>query len=466
MSERGRRILVVDDERPMQRILEILLRKLGHEVLCAGNGREALALARRQPVDLVLTDLRMPEMDGLALLEALRAEGQDVPVILITAYGTVDSAVRAMKHGASDYIIRPFENETVELAVERALRVHRLEHENRFLRQQVDAGWHDFVGDSPAMRAVYDAIARAAPTGAAVLITGETGTGKELAAHAIHRASGRSGLFVPINCAAIPEDMLESELFGHVRGAFTGAQKDRAGKFELADGGTLFLDEITEMPVHLQAKLLRVLQEGTVERLGSNRPRQIDFRLVAATNRDPARAVADGRLREDLYYRLNVLTIELPPLRERGEDIARLAEHFLASKAAGLGRRPPRLSAAARDCLMRYAWPGNVRELENIMERALILSTGAEIGPADLPPGLCDGATAAAPAAPGEVAAGDEPALDDEGSLDLQARLEAVERATIRTALARTGNNKTRAARLLGISDRTLWYKLKKLGLA
>ncbi len=467
MTESARRILVVDDERPMQRILQILLGKMGHQVLCADNGRQALALARQQPVDLVLTDLRMPEMGGIELLEALRAEGQDMPVILVTAYATVDSAVRAMKHGASDYIIRPFENETVELAVQRALRIHHLEHENRYLRQQLDAGWHDFVGDSEAMRAVYEAIERAAPTGAAVLLTGETGTGKELAARAVHRASGRSGLFVAINCAAIPEEMLESELFGHVRGAFTGAQKDRAGKFELADGGTLFLDEITEMPLHLQAKLLRVLQENTVERLGSNQPRRIDFRLVAATNRDPARAVQDGRLREDLYYRLNVLTITLPPLRERGGDIARLARHFVAAKAAQLGRRPPRLSSAALDCLARYPWPGNVRELENVIERTLILNTADVIEPRHLPPGLAgeppaaDGA--AAPAGEG-APDGDGPGAED--SLDLQARVEAVERDTIRRALERTGNNKTRAARLLGISDRTLWYKLKKYDIA
>ena len=457
MAPAKKHILVVDDERPMQRILEILLGKLGYAVTCADNGRVALETARKTTFDLVLTDLRMPEMTGIELLEQLRSEGQEMPVIIITAYGTVTTAVDAMKYGACDYIIRPFENETLKAAVERALRISLIQQENLFLRQQLEADWHDFIGESGAMRAVYDAIERVAPTDASVLISGETGTGKELAARAIHNASGRKGLFIPINCAAIPADILESELFGHVRGAFTGAQKDRVGKFELAAGGTLFLDEITEMPIDLQTRLLRVLQERSIERLGSNRLIEIDFRLVAATNRDPLEAIADGRLREDLYYRLNVLTIALPPLRERGDDITLLARHFLQSKAASLGKHCARLSPAAEQALQQYHWPGNVREMENLMERTLILCRGDTIELEDISPALSASTPGTAAAQPG---APRKPEFPE--TLTLQPLVEAYEYRLIQEALRRTGNNKTKAAQLLGISERSFWYKLKK----
>ncbi len=459
MPPAKKHILVVDDEHAMQRILEILLGKLGYAVSCADNGKQALEMARKTSFDLVLTDLRMPEMTGLELLENLRAEGQEMPVIIITAYGTIATAVDAMKYGACDYIIRPFENETLKMAVERALYFSHIQRENLFLRQQLDAGWHDFIGESEAMHAIYDAIERVGPTDASVLISGETGTGKELAARAIHNTSKREGLFVPINCAAIPADILESELFGHVRGAFTGAQKDRAGKFELAAGGTLFLDEITEMPVELQTRLLRVLQERSIERLGSNQPIEIDFRLVAATNRDPLEAIAEGRLRQDLYYRLNVLTIALPPLRERGDDVVLLARHFLQSKAANLGKRCPALSTQAEQLLRQYHWPGNVRELENLMERTLILCRGDTIGPEDLSPVL-DTATTASTSAISRS----EPLAEADfpESLALQTMVEAYEYRLIQEALRRTDNNKTQAAKLLKISERSFWYKLKK----
>ncbi len=450
-------ILVVDDEAPMQRILEIILKSMGHTVTCAGNGREALERLQEQPADLVLTDLRMPEMDGLTLLRHLRAEGMEMPVILITAYGTVETAVDAMKEGACDFIIRPFENKAVELAVSRALELSQIRSQNRYLRQQLEAGWYDFIGNSSAMQAVYEAIERVAPTHASVLISGETGTGKELAARAVHRASEREGLFVPINCAAIPAEMLESELFGYVRGAFTGAAKDRTGKFELADGGTLFLDEITEMPMELQTKLLRVLQESAIERLGSNRTIDIDFRLIAATNRDPLKAVADKQLREDLYYRLNVFNLDLPPLRERDDDILLLARHFLVDKAAKLAQPVPHLPVEAESQLKNYGWPGNVRELENIMERALVLSNQGRIDPRDLPGADCSKAV---------VAESDDNKAPQVAEIEaLQPQLDALESTLIAEALARNGNSKAKAARALEISERSLWYKIKKHGL-
>jgi len=449
-----RRILVVDDEVNMQRILEIMLQDMGHEVLRAGNGEEALAVLEQEPVDLLITDLRMPVMDGIALLQAVRERALQLPAIVITAHGTVASAVKAMKYGAVDYILRPFAVETVELAVTRALGLGQVQRENRFLRDEVERGWEGLIGHSAKMQELYHLVEQAAPSGASVLIVGETGTGKELVAHALHRASGRSGLFVPINCAAIAESILESELFGHVKGAFTGASKERVGKFEFADGGTLFLDEITEMPVELQSKLLRVLQESCIERLGSNRQIEIDLRVIAASNRDPFQAVADGRLREDLYYRLNVVRIDVPPLRERGEDIPLLAEHFLTRHARRLNRVAPPPDAAAIAALQAYAWPGNVRELENLIERSVVLGHAGDLGRQLLPAPLTR--------AEADVMAV-EPAPD---SLALQPRVEALERQLLEAALQNSGGAKARAARLLDISERTLWYKIKKYGLA
>ncbi len=445
-----RRILVVDDEVNMQRILEIMLQDMGHEVLRAGNGEEAMAVLEREPVDLLITDLRMPVMDGLELLQAIAERSLQLPAIVITAHGTVSSAVEAMKHGAVDYILRPFEVETVELAVTRALGLGQVQRENRFLREEVDRGWEGLVGQGAKMRALRQLVEQAAPSGVAVLIVGETGTGKELVAHALHRASGRKGLFVPINCAAIAESILESELFGHVKGAFTGADRERVGKFEYADGGTLFLDEITEMPVELQSKLLRVLQESAIERLGSNRRIDIDLRIIAATNRDPEQAIREGRLREDLYYRLNVLRVDVPPLRERDDDIPLLAEHFLGVHATRLNRPHPPLDDETLAALRAYAWPGNVRELENLMERSVVLGEIAI-------PGVRSG-----PATPVPAAADVAQAKD---SLALQPRVEALERGLIAAALEHSGGAKARAARLLEISERTLWYKIKKYGL-
>ena len=446
-----RRILVVDDELKMRRLLELSLSNLGHEVVQAADGLEALACFDEAPFDLVMTDLKMPRMDGMALLRKLRERGEEVPVIVLTAYGTIETAVEAMKLGAADYIIRPFEMETVELAVARALAMGAMQRENRFLRDEVERGWGEFIGRSDQMRELYALIQQVAPARSSVLIVGETGTGKELVARAIHQASGRSGLFVPLNCAAIPADLLESELFGHQKGAFTGAHRDRMGKFELANGGTIFLDEISEMPLALQAKLLRVLQEGTVERLGSQRAIKVDLRIVAATNRNPQQAVEQGIMRQDLFFRLNVVRIDVPPLRERQEDIQLLAEHFLLKYSTEMARPTPRLSEAARQSLQSYAWPGNVRELENLMERAAVLCRGQSVEPQLLP--INDSPT------PSTTPAGEQTTFEN---LLMNDHVEALEKRLITTALERSGDNKSAAARLLGVSERTLWYKLKK----
>lgn len=451
----GQRILVVDDEAKMRRLLEIMLVKMGFEVLQAANGREALQHLWSESADCVITDLRMPEMDGVELLLALRADNNPVPVIVVTAYGTIESAVTAMKAGASDYLIRPFDIETLDLSISRTLDIGRIRRENTFLRQEADKGWDDFVGQSTAMGKIFELIRRVAPSNANVLITGETGTGKELVAHAIHHTSERTGLFVPINCAAIPAEILESELFGHSKGAFTGAHKDRIGKFELAHGGTLFLDEITEMTPALQAKLLRVLQEGVLERLGSNRGIPIDIRVIAATNRDPRVTIQEGRLREDLFYRLNVFAIEIPPLRDRRDDIPLLVGHFLKKHCGQMGCKAPAISPTALEKLQQYEWPGNVRELENMMERALVLSRYGTVEIRHLPREIVS---------PTPVMDATTPRLFVK-NLDLGANVEELERRLIDQALQLGNGNKAKASRLLKVSERTLWYKIKKYGL-
>ncbi|WP_018608915.1 sigma-54-dependent transcriptional regulator [Uliginosibacterium gangwonense] len=443
-------ILIVDDEPHMRRVLEIMLHQAGHQVHVAGNGLEALKILRTHAIDLVITDMRMPEMDGLELLVRMREDGMETPVIIITAHGSVESAVEAMKQGASDYLLRPFDIDALELVIARVLNTKEVARQNSFMREELNRGWDAFVGSSPAMQAVYELIRQVAPTKTSVMISGETGTGKELAARAIHNASPRHGkLFVPINCAAIPAEMLEAELFGHEKGAFTGAAKERIGKFELANEGTLFLDEITEMPMALQAKLLRVLQENTLERLGSNRSIPLDIRLIAATNRDPREAIRDNRLREDLYYRINVFSINLPPLRERKEDIAHLAMHFITKH--GHRTQGVELGAGIVERLQAYDWPGNVRELENITERALVLSGNGPLKPAHFP---LDPTPKTATPAPGP----DSPTPIG----PMAPVVEALEARMIFDALAQTGGSKPKAAALLDISERTLWYKLKK----
>jgi two-component system response regulator AtoC len=443
-------ILVVDDEAKMRRLLEIMLTQMDYTVLQAGNGVEALAILQQQTVDLIITDLKMPKLDGIGLLKYLHEQPNNVPVIVVTAYGTVETAVDAMKYGASDYIVRPFELDAVEAAVQQALSLSKAQRENRYLGQESKQSWHGFVGYSPAMQQVYTLIEQVAATKTGVLIQGETGTGKELVARAIHNTSPRvAAAFVSINCAAIPANILESELFGYSKGAFTGATKERIGKFELANGGTLFLDEITEMDFNLQAKLLRVLQERTLERLGSNHTIAIDVRVIAATNRHPRLAISEQKLREDLFYRLNVFTIELPPLRERREDIIPLAQFFLEKHATEFGYVFAGIEADCAACLMDYAWLGNVRELENMMERAIVLSSGKVIAIKHLPKEMF-GNTETSPAVNvAEVSA-------------LNSQVEQFEKNIIEQALLKTGDNKAKAAQLLKISERSLWYKIKK----
>ncbi|WP_347989856.1 sigma-54 dependent transcriptional regulator [Methylomonas sp. AM2-LC] len=449
----GSHVCIADDEKNGRRMLEILISKLGYQVSVAANGQEALDIIRKNSINLLITDLKMPHMDGLQLLAALRAENNDIPVIVVTAHGTVESAVSAMKSGAFDFIMRPLDIEQIEMVVHKALETSRLKQENLFLRDQLKDGWDELVGHSQPMQAIHQLIRQVAPTKASVLISGETGTGKELVARAIHQYSGRKGLFVALNCAAIPVSMFESELFGYVRGAFTGANKDRIGKFEYAHQGTLFLDEITEMPLEIQAKLLRVLQENCVERLGSNRSFDVDIRFIAATNRDPRLAVAEKHLREDVFYRLNVFNISLPPLRERDYDILLLANNFIEHFRKQLGCQALSLSAAAAKILSAYAWPGNVRELKNIIERAVVLSRNGEIGTEHLPHELI----------PKQRQSDQTPeTANNDRRADLEASVASLEVRMINQALHNADGNKAKAARQLKISERTLWYKLKK----
>ncbi len=449
------RVLIVDDERKMRRVLQILIEQMGLESVAAENGEQALEYFAAESIDLVLTDLKMPGIDGIELLNRLRAQDADVPVIVLTAHGTVQTAVEAMKQGAFDYILKPFDLEAIELAIRKALEMRQYRTENRYLREQAAAipTFENLIGVSPAMQAIYELIGQVGPAKSAVLITGETGTGKELVARAIHNLSPRrEKLFVPLNCAAIPAELLESELFGHMRGAFTGAQSDRTGKFELANDGTLFLDEIGDMAYGLQAKLLRVLQEGVIERIGSNKRITVDVRVLSSTNRDLAALMRDGKFREDLYYRLNVFNIHLPPLRERREDVEPLAAFFLSKFAQELGKPPLTLTPEARQALAQYDWPGNVRELQNLMERAAVLSGAQDIDAGFfrvlLPQSRPEGATETPPE-----------------NLQLEPALEELERKLILRALGAASDNKAHAARLLGISERTLWYKLKRYSL-
>lgn len=454
-------ILVVDDEAKMRRLLEIMLTQMDYEILQAADGMEALEQLTSHAVDLVITDLRMPRLDGIGLLRQLREQHNDIPVIVVTAYGTVESAVDAMKYGASDYIVRPFEMDAVQAAVQRALKLGKVQRENRYLRQEMEQGWRGFIGSSPAMKQIYTQIEQVAPTKTGVLIQGETGTGKELVARAIHNASPRAqSLFVSINCAAIPADILESELFGYSKGAFTGANKERIGKFELADGGTLFLDEITEMDFNIQAKLLRVLQERTLERLGSNRTIAVDVRVIAASNRNPRQAIIDQKLREDLFYRLNVFTISLPPLRDRLDDILPLAQYFLEKHAKEFAFEFNGIEDDAAQCLNAYAWPGNVRELENMMERAIVLSGGKPIGIEHLSSDILEDDVQVGTQVTNHISAPSQEPLS--GHLGLNIQVEQLEKRLIQDALQKTGDNKSKAAQLLEISERSLWYKIKK----
>ncbi len=446
------RVLIVDDEPGLRQSLGLLLSDAGYEVAAESDGRGALARAISEPVDLILCDVRMPQLDGLAFLRAYRAKGGSALVIMMSAYGGEDAALAAMKEGAYDYIPKPFRSDEVVLTLRKAEERERLRREVAGLRAQLADGGdsaRELVVESRAMRAALDVVARVAEHNTTVLITGESGTGKEMIARAIHRASPRAGRpFIGINCAAIPDALLESELFGHVRGAFTGATADKAGLFEQADGGTLLLDEIGELPGPLQAKLLRVLQENEIRRVGDHKMRPIDVRVLAATARDLQAEAAAGRFREDLFYRLNVVAIALPPLRERRDDIRPLAQHFVASLARRFAR-PLVLSDTALAWLEEQEWRGNVRELENAIERAVVLSDRDTVEPA---------AFASAPAASAQAPASTVGTLDDAVS--------AAERTAITAALKVEDGNRRAAAKRLGVSLRTLFYKMTRYGIS
>jgi two-component system NtrC family response regulator len=445
-------ILVVDDELAQRELLGGFLAKRGWSVELAAGGAEALALLRRTAVDLVLADYKMPDLSGIELLKASKQLNPEVPVVLITAYGSIASAVEAMKAGAYDYLTKPIELDELVHLIHRVTERRQLLTEVQELRTQLRERFRveGIIGDSGQMQEVLSLVARVAPTPSTVLIRGESGTGKELIAKAIHYNSPRRDRpFVKVNIAALPETLLESELFGHEKGAFTGATERRIGRFEAAEGGTLFLDEIGDLPLALQVKLLRVLQEREVERLGSHHPIAVDIRILAATNRDLERAVRERHFREDLYYRLNVFPIVLPPLRERREDIPLLIELLLQTFAARLGKPVTAVSRQAMDVLMKYDYPGNVRELENILERAVILARHAAIYVEDLPLHLHE----APPEETGET---------HTRHASLPEVLDAIERQMLLRALECHGGVQTRAAIELGISERVLRYKLRK----
>ena len=437
-----KRILAVDDEPHMRRLLEISLRQAGYQALSAANGREALKTLKTEQVDLVVSDLHMPGMNGLDLLKEIRQDNEALPFIMVTAQGEINTAVKAMKLGASDYILRPFDLEVLEVAIEKTLDIQRLQVENKFLKSTNQPEVEELIGESIPMQTLKKMIAQVAPEQATVLIAGETGTGKELVAKAIHMSSPRKDrLFVAVNCAAIPAEMLESELFGYEKGAFTGAVKARIGKFELADKGTLFLDEITEMPINLQAKLLRVLQERVIEKLGSNKQVTLDNRVIAATNRDAMQAVKEGKLREDLYYRLNVFQLNVPALRKRTDDIRLLSNYFVAQRGS-------QITNAAINQLQSYDWPGNVRELENVLERAAILASGDNIEPQHLPTDILGN----------EQTSVQNPEIENKYSIPLLTT--QLEKKLIVEAIAECNGNKAKSAKLLEISERSLWNKL------
>ncbi|HXH07901.1 MAG TPA: sigma-54 dependent transcriptional regulator [Vicinamibacterales bacterium] len=453
------RILVVDDERSMRELLAIVLRRDGYEVRLAENGRAALEVIEREPIELVISDIRMPDLSGVDVLAAAQRANPEVIGIMITAYASTETAVEALRLGAYDYVTKPFNVEELRLKIRKALERRRLQQENALLRRalQTTHQFSNIIGRSPAMQAVFQLIQTIAPTTSTVLITGESGTGKELVARAIHfNSPRRDHPFVAVNCGALPETLLESELFGHVRGAFTGAETNKKGLLEVAEKGTVFLDEIGEMSPMMQVKLLRFLQDRRFRRVGGTEEIEADIRVIAATNRDLARLVAEGRFRDDLFYRINVIPVRLPPLRERVEDIPLLAEHFLQKYAAQMGRPVAGLSPAAMRCLRGYRWPGNIRELENAIERAVALETSTTIQPSSLPEPVQAGVTPAAERPPLE--------LPEEG-FDLERHVEAIEREYIAEALRRAGGVKTRAADLLGMSFRSFRYYMKKYNL-
>jgi DNA-binding NtrC family response regulator len=443
------KILVVDDEPDMAESTELTLERAGHEVVVANEGAKALELVTSEQPELVVTDLRMPGLDGLELIQELRSRNLEMPVIVLTGYASVDSAVEAMRKGAVDYLAKPFVPEELLLRVERALAWRHLTDENRYLREQAAAAAErsEMIGTSPALREVLRVVAKVAPTDTRVLVTGESGTGKELVARTIHRQSPRAGApFFAVNCGALSEGLLESEIFGHEKGAFTGAVGMKKGFFEVAEQGTLFLDEISETSPAFQTRLLRVLQEGEFVRVGGTRPLKTNIRLISSTNRDPRKCVTDKRLREDLFYRLSVVQVTLPPLRERVADIPPLTEHFIQLYSTHIKKRVRGITQEAMDVLRGYRWPGNIRELENVIERAIIMcDEDSEIGLDDLP---------------ADIAAGrrETPRAMDE--------VQELEKEILIRALRECDWNRSQAARKLGIGRRTLYDRMNRYGIS
>jgi DNA-binding NtrC family response regulator len=446
------RILVVEDEEKLRRVIQLELESQGYEVDGAASAEQALPLAT--VADLVLTDLRLPGMSGMDLLHELHTRGIHAPLIMMTAHGSVESAVEAMKNGAADFLQKPFSLDHLTTVVQKVLAVQSLRDENQRMRNELDQRYQfdNIIGRSPLMREIFHTVERVAPTRATVLLAGESGVGKDMIARAIHQHSPRKNhAFVKINCTALPENLMESELFGYEKGAFTGATTSKPGRFEQADKGTAFLDEIGDVPPHIQVKLLRILQERQFERLGSNVTRNVDVRVVAATNVDLRAALEQGRFREDLYYRLNVVPINVPSLRERKEDIPFLAMHFVRKLAPEVGATAQEISPAAVDRLVAHSWPGNVRELENTIERSLVLASGDVLEPADI-------RIEAPRNGPGTSVNPQQPLLPDGETL------EHWEQLMIREALRRANGNKSQAARILGLTRNALRYRLSQMG--
>ena len=449
-----RRILVVDDDESLRRVTQVQLQQSGYEVTTAADGNGAISILERFPADLVITDFKMPGMSGLELLRKIRNEYPEIVIVMVTAFGTIENAVEAMRAGAYDYVTKPVQIEELRITVARALEHLELQEQVRILRSTLDRkyGFENILGRSNVLLSVLDMASRAAQTSSTVLVRGETGTGKELLAKAIHVNSPRKERpFVTINCGAIPKDLLESEIFGHVKGSFTGAVANKRGKAEAADGGTLFLDEIGELPPELQVKLLRLLQQGEIEKVGATETTRVDLRIIAATNRNLQAMIEDGTFRDDLYYRLAVIPLELPPLRERPEDIPELVESFFVRAREKHGRRELVLGPALLPYFCAYRWPGNVREIENVIERLVVLSRGNEITLDDLPESLRR----------------ERPTLEVL-NLDLPPQgisMEAVEKELILRALQKFDWNQTQAARYLDLSRKTFIYRMEKYGI-
>ena len=460
------RILVVDDEPSMRDMLRIVLRRDGYEVLIAENGRDAIEQLRRSPVDLLLSDIKMPDLTGVEVLRAAKDINRDIVAFMMTAFASTSTAVEAMRHGAADYFTKPFSMDELRLKIRQHLENHRLKQENVLLRKALHTRYEfsNIIGRSAAMLDIFQMVETIAKTSSTVLITGESGTGKDLVARAIHFHSlRRDHPFVALNCGGVPETLLESELFGHMRGAFTGADSNKKGLMEIAERGTIFLDEIGEMNAAMQVKLLRVLQDRRFRRLGGTEEVQADIRIIAATNQDLPKAVAEGRFREDLFYRINVIQVPLPPLRERRDDIEPLAEHFVAKYAERMQKPVLTISHEATLRLQAYAWPGNVRELENAIERAVALEQSQTVLADSLPANVRGDAECAAPGAQSPIAI--TPLVDLGEGFDLEARGEDFYRHYMTLALERAGGVQVRAAEMLGMSFRSFRYYAKKFNI-